>query len=83
MAPSQIAIRNMKYFDRNAFRNDLKIKLGEMPTKSYGIFEKTFVDVLDTHPPEKKKSVRTNQKQYVTKSNENCNYEKVRTYNQT
>ena len=31
------------------------------------MFEKTFLDVLDDHAPEKKKSIRANHKPYVTK----------------
>ena len=60
----QITYKNMKYFDKDAFRNDLRLKLGKMPNKSFEMSEKTFFEVLDTHAPEKKKSVRASQKPY-------------------
>ena len=68
VSATTITYRNTKNFDRNAFRNDLRLKLGEIPTKTYGMFEKTFLDVLDDHAPEKKKSIRANHKPYVTKA---------------
>ena len=52
---SQVTYRNMKYFNRDAFRNDLRLKLGEMPTR---MFEKMSFDVPDSHVSEKKKPVR-------------------------
>ena len=67
VSATTITYRNMKKFDRNAFRNDLRLKLGEIPKQTYGMFEKTFLDVLDDHAPEKKKSIRANHKPYVTK----------------
>ena len=38
-----------------------------MREKDYSSFEKTFLDVLNTHAPYKKKVVTANQKSYVTK----------------
>ena len=58
----------MKHFDRDAFRNDLRSCIGNITQKSYGAFEKTFLDVLDKHAPEKKKTIRSNHKPYVTKA---------------
>ena len=55
---SQVTYRNMKYFNRDAFRNDLRLKLGEIPTRPYGMFEKMSFDVPDSHVSEKKKPVR-------------------------
>ena len=68
VASKTITYRKMKNFDRDAFRNDLRLNLGKIPQQSYGIFEKTFFEVLDRHAPEKKKSVRANHKPYVTKA---------------
>ena len=39
----------MKNFDRNAFRNDLRLKLSEIPNQTYGMSEKMFLEVLDDH----------------------------------
>ena len=40
----------------------LRVTDGDTTPKSYGIFEKTFFDVVDHHSLEKKKSVRDNHK---------------------
>ena len=66
--PNIITYRDMKHFDRDAFRTDLRLKLGEIEINSYGIFEKTFFEILDKHAPMKKKYVRANHKPYVTKA---------------
>ena len=68
IAPTTITYRNMKNFDRDSFRNELRSNLNKITPKSYGTFEKTFLDVLDNHAPEKEKSIRANHKQYVTKT---------------
>ena len=41
------------------------------------IFEKTFLNVLNTHAPVKKKVVRANHMTYVTKSATEGHHEKV------
>ena len=59
--------RDYKKFNDMNFRKDLENKLGECP-KHYENFEKTFVNVLDAHPPRKTKVLRGNHKPHVDKN---------------
>ena len=43
VAPKTITYRDIKTFDRDTFRNDLRGKLGKITLKSYGMFEKMFL----------------------------------------
>ena len=53
VASKTITYRNMKNFDKDAFRNELRLKLDEITSKTYGTFEKTFFEVLNQHALEK------------------------------
>ena len=66
--PNIITYRDMKHFDRDAFREDLRFKLREIEIKSYGNFESTFFEILNKYAPLKKKYVRANHKPYLTKA---------------
>ena len=46
---------------------DLESKLNNCP-KKYGIFEKTFENVLNAHAPKKTKLLRGSQKPHVDKN---------------
>ena len=59
--------RDYKNFDNTNFQMDLESKLSNCP-KKYGIFEKTFENVLDAHAPKKIKFLRGNQKPHVDKN---------------
>ena len=56
-----------KNFDNANFQMDLESKLNNCP-KKYGIFEKTFENVLNAHAPKKTKFLRGNQKPHVDKN---------------
>ena len=62
VSATTITYRNMKIFDRNAFRNDLRLKLGEIPKQTYGVFAKTFLDALDDHAKQVGKSAKVSRK---------------------
>ena len=59
--------RDYKNFDNTNFQMDLESKLNNCP-KKYGIFEKTFENVLNAHAPKKTKFLRGNQKPHVDKN---------------
>ena len=59
--------RDYKNFDNTNFQMDLESKLNNCP-KKYGIFEKTFENVLNAHAPKKIKFVGGNQKPHVDKN---------------
>ena len=56
-----------KNFDNTNFQIDLESELSNCP-KKYGIFEKTFENVLNAHAPKKIKFLRGNQKPHVDKN---------------
>ena len=59
--PKSIKYRNFSKYNRNAFGNDLKMKLeGQLP--NYETFEKVFLETMDAHAPQKTKVVRANHK---------------------
>ena len=59
--------RDYKNSDNTNFQMDLESKLNNCP-KKYGIFEKTFENVLNAHAPKKIKFLRGNQKPHVDKN---------------
>ena len=66
--PKEIMYRDYKKFDISNFKSELKCALNETKMKSYGNFEKVFLQVLDKHAPVKKKLVRANGVPYMTKA---------------
>ena len=52
-----LVYRSTKKFDRDAFRNKLRLKLDEIMSKTYGTFEKNVFEVLNQHATEKEKSL--------------------------
>ena len=64
---NQFIFRDQKNFDNTNFQMDLESKLNNCP-KKYGIFEKTFENVLNAHVPMKTKFWRGNQKPRVDKN---------------
>ena len=63
--PIERVSRDMKNFDRQSFRNDLKAELEKIDS-NYESFENIFTSVLDRHAQLKKRLVRANEKLYVT-----------------
>ena len=63
----EIIYRDMKNFDENAFKRDLKEELKKPSLTNYALFEEIFENVLERHAPKKKKMQRANHKPYVTK----------------
>ena len=66
--PKEFIYRDMKNFDKNAFKRDLKEKLKQTDSTNYALFEEIFENILDKHAPKKKKMQRANHKPYVTKA---------------
>ena len=66
--PKVILFRDMKKFDKVAFKAALREKLDKIDPTSYSTFENTFKELLDKHAPTKKKTLRANNKPYVSKS---------------
>ena len=64
--PIEKVYRDMKKFDRDAFRDDLWSKIGKLD-EDYESFEDTFLSTLNKYAPLKKKILRANHKPYVTK----------------
>ena len=62
-----IQYRNYKNFDADVFKNELKTKLEDVSVVDYGFFETAFLDVLNKHAPCKKKTVRANDKPFMSK----------------
>ena len=65
--PIERTYREMKHFDREAFRYELISELYKIDT-DYNSFEDTFNAVLNKHAPIKTKLLRANHKPYVTKA---------------
>ena len=69
MAPPKIiSYRDYKKFTLKHFQIDLKKKIQAQPNMNYNLFEKVFLEVLEEHAPVKKKTVRYNNKPYMTKT---------------
>ena len=65
--PKIISYRDYSKFVESDFRRDLRDNIRDIVVKDYDSFERTFLNALNTHAPCKKKTVRANQKSYVTK----------------
>ena len=66
--PKIITYRDYKNFIMADFRKELRAKIRETPDLNYNLFETNFLDVLERHAPTKKKTVRQNNKPYMTKT---------------
>ena len=64
--PKEIVCRNYKKFDRDIFKDELKLKLESIT--NYESFEDVFLTILNKHAPLKKKVLRSNQAPYMTKA---------------
>ena len=69
LALSEIIYKYITNLDSDVFRADLILKLGEQPTKLYGMFGNTLLVYLTFSilAHEKNKYARANQKPYDTK----------------
>ena len=65
--PKVLLYRDFSKFIENNFRRELKDKIQNIVIKDYASFEKVFLEVLNKHAPSKKRTVRSNEKPYVTK----------------
>ena len=65
--PSIIHYRDFSAYEVNRLKQDLKEKFDIEREDTYENFQKVFLNTLDSHAPQKKKTVRANQKPYVTK----------------
>ena len=66
--PKVITYRDYKNFILEDFRKELRTKIRETTDLNYNLFEKSFLDVLEKHAPTKKKTVRQNNKPYMTRT---------------
>ena len=66
--PQVITYRDYKNFILDDFRKELRAKIRETPNLNYNLFETNFLDILERHAPTKKKTVRQNNKPYMTKT---------------
>ena len=66
-SPKEIVYRDYKNFDRNVFRRELEKRLNAQ-INEYNHFEQIFLEVLNTHAPIKKKTLRANHVPYMTKT---------------
>ena len=66
--PKVITYRDYKKFVLVDFRKELRAKIRETPDLNYNLFETIFLDVLERHAPTKKRTVRQNNKPYMTKA---------------
>ena len=65
--PKILLYRDYSKFVENNFRDELRTKIQYTRVCGYESFEHIFLSVLNKHAPYKKKSIRANQKPYVTK----------------
>ena len=67
--PKEVYYRNYKFFDKDKFKLELKKKLQiENNSSGYYKFENIFLSTLENHAPMKKKVLRGNQVQYMSKA---------------
>ena len=68
-APKVIIYRDYKYFDNEKFSNELENKLSKIVslTLNYDIFKNICMDVVNKHPPLKRKYIKTNHAEYMDK----------------
>ena len=59
--------RSYKTFDANRFNEDVK-SIPDSIELDYPLFERIFIDVLNTHAPVTTKNVRANNHQFMTKA---------------
>ena len=71
VAPKKMVYRDMKKFDKSAFKCDLRNRLKEPNLSKFEHFEEIFDNVLDKHAPKKTKIIRANNKPCVTNFFEN------------
>ena len=64
--PKKKIYRSYKKFDHECFKNALREELENIEGDTYGEFEKTFTNVLNTHAPIKTKMIRFNNKVFMT-----------------
>ena len=65
--PREIVYRDYSKFNEKTFNEILKDSLLGKNTLDYTVFEKIFLNVLNTYAPVKKKVVRANHMPYMTK----------------
>ena len=66
--PKEIFYRTYKNFDNEKFKSDLRINLEDNSNSSdYSDFENIFLRTLELHAPFKKKVLRANHAEYMTK----------------
>ena len=65
--PKIIEYRSFKNFDEECFRSDLSRNL-DRDFSDFETFSNTFEDILNTHAPVKKRTVRGNQKPHMSKA---------------
>ena len=67
--PKVVYYRDYKNFVLKDFRRELKNRFGgDCGAPQYASFEQIFLDVLEKHAPAKQRTVRANDKPYMTKS---------------
>ena len=65
--PKVIEYRSFKNFDEACFRSDL-CRNFQCDFQDFEAFSNTFENILDTHAPLKKRTIRGNQKPHITKA---------------
>ena len=68
LEPIKIQYRDYKKFDGNIFRSDLKKRLTSVCISDIKIFNKIFFEVLDSHAPQKQKTIRGNNQPFMNKT---------------
>ena len=63
-----LTFRDLKLFNEEKFKTDLKNSLRITTVSSYHVFEKVFLKVFWRHAPMKNKTIRINHAPYVTKT---------------
>ena len=64
--PLQINYRNYKHFNNDSFNEDLKLAFNNTDIQTCEEFEEILKNLLDHHPPLKKKILRANNAPYIT-----------------
>ena len=65
--PKMIYYRDYKKFNLQEFRRELRSELRKTVVLGYAHFEDIFLTVLEKHAPVKQKTVRANDKPFMTK----------------
>ena len=66
--PKEVTYRDYKQFDPSKFKNKLKNVLTKENINSCTKFDEQFLQVLNSHAPLKRKSLRTNHAPYISKT---------------